>query len=143
MKKNAHLMDSFEESRELFHRIAKKIRDDMKGRYSPREYELMVILKNLGRARLKEIAGYAGAKPLVCLRLGVLEKKKFVAREMDKADRRNIYYYIAPDGEKFIAQVLDGIKESMNGILSPLGGKDAADLAKSVEEVNRILKKVV
>jgi DNA-binding MarR family transcriptional regulator len=143
MATNADLMDLFDESRELFGRIGKKIGGNMNGRWPSWEFGLMKIMNHLGRAKLKDIAKFVGAKPLVCLRLGALERKKYIIGERDEADRRNVYYHIAPAGEAFLKQEIEAVKESMRGVLAPLDAKDAADLFRAVTEMNRILEKVV
>jgi DNA-binding MarR family transcriptional regulator len=143
VKNKTDLLDSFGESRELFFQITRKVRDDLKGSCLEHEYRLMMVLHRLGMAELKEIASFVGAKPLVCLRLGILERKKYVARAMNKTDRRKVYYHIAPKGEKFMEKVSNYVKESMGKILSPLDDNDAENLLKAVKEANRILKKVV
>jgi DNA-binding MarR family transcriptional regulator len=143
MKENSNLMDSLDESRMLFRRIAERVHDDLKERHPAREYELLAVLRHLGRAKLKEIAEHIGSKPLVCLRLGVLERKKFVARELDETDRRNVFYHIAPDGEKFMKAASDDIRKSLRKILDPLGCKEADCLASAIRKVNGILEKVV
>jgi DNA-binding MarR family transcriptional regulator len=141
--RNDDLVKAFEESKEMFHRIAKKIGDDFKGSYSMPEYGLMVILKRLGRARLKEIAAYIGAKPLVCLRLGILERKKFVARIRDETDRRNVYYCVAPKGEAFINRVREALTKNMCRVLEPLGNENMTELILTVKKMNEILTKVI
>ena len=142
MKCGADLMDLFGESRNSFMNIAKMINDDIKRQYSINECRLMLILQKFGKMKLKDIAEIVGSKPVTCMRLGMLERKKFVAREVDMMDRRNVYYYVAPKGEKYLVKVTSTIKESLNKVFKKLDVKDMDELASILKKMNKILVKV-
>ena len=144
MKKDVSLTDILYESQDLRMGFAKKIFDDISGAHTPGEYRLMLILKKLGRAKLKDIAVFADeAKPAVCTRLGALERKKYVGRINDMTDRRNVYYYVTPRGEKYVEKISASIKESVHRILKPLDGKDTKCLIEAYKKINDVLRKVV
>ena len=142
MAGRADLMDLFDESKDFFFCIGKKINDELKSSYSTNESRMMIVLKKIGRAKLSDLTEFFGAKPFICMRLGMLERKKFVAREVDMADKRNVYYHVAPKGEKYIEQVTASIKDNLDKIFGSLDDKDIQVLIKSLKEMNTVLSKV-
>lgn len=137
------LMNALDECREVFSGLARRIGDKLKDKYSPREYGLLVVIRRLGRAKLKDIAEMVfGAKPLICMRLGMLERRGLVARERDENDRRNVFYVLAPAGTKMIDEVKDVIRGNLSEMLSPLSEADKAELKNSAAAAARILGKV-
>lgn len=136
-------IDLMGDCKNLFFRIGKKINADLKKTYSLNESQMMLCLKKLGRSKLSDLTDLFGAKPLVCMRLGILERKNFVAREVDMADKRNVYHYVTPKGEKYVEKVVDSIKESLGQIFGPLDPKDMDILVKSLKNINAVFSKVV
>lgn len=143
MKKDGDFTELIDEGQDLIIGLAKKIHDDLSMEYSAYEYHLLIMLKRFGKAKLKDLAGDKNTKPLVCTRLGAMERKGYVRRETDLNDRRNVYYMLAPKGDKHIGKIAGCVNASIHKIFNPLSAKDIGDLVAAQKIVNNILKKVV
>jgi DNA-binding MarR family transcriptional regulator len=62
--------------------------------------------------------------------LGSLEKKGQIRREIDTANRRNILVTLTPAGRERNHHEIRQIKQHLMGVLTEMGDRDAAELAR-------------
>lgn len=67
--------------------------------------------------------------------LKTLERKGFVTREINPADRRGIIVSITPEGVAFGRARFDEAIACMRGLISDLGEEDASELARILERI--------
>jgi len=137
-KNGTDLMGLFDGARNAVKDVVKRIYGDLDLTYSEHDHRALFFLKEIGRAKLKDIALFAGPKPMCCLRLGILERKKIVIREPDPSDRRNVYYRLSPRGEKYVEKIISKVGD----IFARLSDKDTADLGAALETVIAALRKL-
>jgi hypothetical protein len=137
-KNCSDLMNLFDGAREAVMRVVKKIYGDLDLTYSEHDHRALFFLKKTGRAKLKDIALFAGPKPMCCLRLGILERKKIVIREPDPDDRRNVYYRLSPRGEKYVEKIISKVGD----LFARLSDRDTADLGAALETMTSTLMKL-
>ena len=136
MMNGANLMELFSEGKDLFLDIIKRVNYDLGPARSTSEVRLMVILNRFGKMKLKDIAELVGTKPFVCTQLGELERKKLVAREVDMNDRRNVYYYVASDGKKYVKEVMGESASVLKlGLVNPLPVELIKEFASKVKRL--------
>ncbi|MDR1027659.1 MAG: winged helix DNA-binding protein [Rickettsiales bacterium] len=137
------LMDALDAAREAFGALARDVGGALKDKYSPKEYGLLMLLNRLGRAKLKDIAEMVfSPKPLVCMRLGVLERRGLLARELDPDDRRNVFYTLTPAGAAKMDEIHALIRQSLLAKLLPLSSTDRRELAQSARAAAAVLGKL-
>ena len=137
-KNGTDLMGLFDGARNAVGHVVKKIYGDLNLTYSEHDHRALFFLKRFGRAKLKDIALFAGPKPMCCLRLGILERKKIVIREPDPNDRRNVYYRLSPRGEKYVEKIVLKVRS----LFARLSDRDTAELGAALETMIAMLRKL-
>jgi len=143
IKSSIDFLKTLDRQRQLMMGVIKRVNADMGKDVNRKDYHLIMLLQELGKARLRDIAEFSGPKPIVCLHLGALERKKIVARETDMDDRRNVYYYLTVKGKRLAEEIRARIRDSVDGIFGNLAPEDLKKLSDGLEEINRIFTKVV
>lgn len=74
--------------------------------------------------------------------LNTLEKKGYVTRAIDQADRRRVLVTITPAGTAYIRGVREQARDRMRQLLEELGEADAAEYLRITERILTITKRM-
>ena len=103
------------------------------------EYVLMKMVSEAtdGRASLTHIREYlAVSKAAVSQMLSSLEKRGFVNREIDRANRRNLVVTVTAAGAEVLRQKDMEADSRLEKIISRLGIQDTAQFVRLIERMN-------
>lgn len=101
-------------------------------------------LREVGKARLKDIALQTGhSTQNLCSLYNGLVKEGLVGREIDKNDRRNTYYFLTGKGEKTLDENQSKARNVISATFSKLSEKELNELKSCLENINRIIEKVL
>lgn len=82
------------------------------------------------------------AAPTITQLVNGLEKKGFVKRSMDEADRRAVRVRLTPKGEEIVTEASNAFYDSFNGLAQYLGEKQSNELAELLSKVYEYFNKV-
>ncbi len=110
----------------------------------PQQTCLLRDLKDIGRAKLKDIALKTGYSPQnLCMLYNGLEKEGLIARQVDETDRRNTYYFLTDEGMKVVEESEKIVLRLVVQMFSGLSEDDLINLKNSMKTLNNILEKII
>jgi len=121
--------------------IQEKIKNKGTSRFfcSPLKMETLRFIKKQGNPLMKEVAEYLCITPPSATSIiDHLVESNFIARQVDKKDRRTVRLVITPKGEKILKQSLDQKIKHLEQILSKLNPKEQDNLIKILKKLSNI-----
>lgn len=98
------------------------------------DYRILVYLKKNPGAHPSVIADELNVtRPNVAANLRILEEKKYIRREMDAENRRQIYVHMTKEGEEHLARVGTKLDVLFASWLSILGEEETEHLFKILD----------
>lgn len=110
--------------------------------FSGGEAFVMTYLYQAGQALPSEISkAMQVSTARMAAVLGSLEKKKWIKREIDKENRRQIIVSLTQEGKQFIKSKTDAAVDGLAMMLQELGEEDATELVRISERVAELANK--
>jgi len=92
---------------------------------------------------LSEVRGYLSvSKAAISHMLGSLEKKKFINREIDKNNRRNLIVTLTPKGRKVLINKYDEFSGRLEKVINHLGENDVNQMIAIINRMIEIKNKL-
>ena len=83
-----------------------------------------------------------GRKVLVTNILNMLEKRGYIEREHDEADRRKVYVALTKSGGKHLQEKYEETIRYISGIFEELGEEDTREYLRITGQIHRITEKM-
>ena len=104
---------------------------------------LNYLVRNDGPMTPGELStGMDASSARIAISLRNLEKSGFIARDIDKSDRRKILVTITEDGREIVRKSNDEIMNRMALIIGEIGEKDAREYIRIVSRIVDVMQKL-
>jgi len=111
--------------------------------YSRQQIQLIVRLHVSGRSKLKDVARREMTPASnLCAVFKRLENDGMILREIDKSDRRDVWYSVSAKGAKLAEQAIDLLRERVAEFFSGISREDEIRLTAALKTINELLNKM-
>lgn len=140
-------MKSRELSNEFIHfmiKIKKYIRAQVRceklSKTTEQQFRTLMSLKKLKKCTLKELSKSTNVSTSsLCIMLNKLCEEGKVERETDKEDRRNTFYNLSGNGEKFLEDELENKLGALSERMDRLTEEQKNQFSKNMKEILEIM----
>lgn len=92
---------------------------------------------------LPSVRGYLSiSKAAVSQTLGVLEKKGYINRDIDKNNRRNLIVTLTPNGREVLTNMDNEFNDRLDKIITNLGEEDIRHMITTINRMIEIINKL-
>nr|MBQ0091456.1 MarR family transcriptional regulator [Candidatus Enterousia merdequi] len=110
---------------------------------SRQQMSVLVRLYLAGKIKLKDFANREVISTAnLCSIFKKLEQDKLVIRSVDENDHRDTWYEVTKSGKVLAEKLMDNFMQGLESLCKVLPQEDAEKLAKTVETINELLKKI-
>lgn len=108
------------------------------------QFRTFMCLKKLNKCTLKELSkSLKVSTSSLCIMLGKMYEEGYVDRETDIKDRRNTFYYLTEEGQKFLCDEIERRLGLLDKQIDKLTNEKKERLYSCVKEVEEIIEELL